>query len=94
MMDPSDALGMQNDIHVAAELYLDRPPAFPPEDCAFANCHERLSIEDVNTGALVLASYLGMGSEADGFSDIKAIIRAYYLDREKRAKLVAALGSK
>jgi len=88
MMDRHFALSLQNDIHLAAVLYLDQAPSFPPEDCSFVDAHRKLSLEDVDTGGLVLATYLGLGCEADGFSDMKALLRAYYLDPAKRAMLV------
>jgi hypothetical protein len=50
--------------------------------------------EGTGTGAIVLAAYLGLGCEADGFSDMKAVLRAYYLDPAKRAMLVGVVAER
>jgi hypothetical protein len=94
MMDRVSALGLQQDLYNDAVRYLDQAPAFPPEDCAFVDAHRKLSLEDVDTGAIVLAAYLGLGCEADGFAEMNALLRACYLDPAKRAMLVGAVAER
>lgn len=82
MLERHDALGLQQDAFNALELYLNRVPSFPPEECNSSNCFEKLSIEDVEAASTLVIAYLGLAMDPGEIgSKLRESIRKICLNR-------------